>query len=115
MRPRSQSGSARTPEVEMQRYLGRIWKQLRASIADSQRTIWRETWVPSQKHPASLGPRDSPPPPGGGPGGRGEPGAGGAFLGGGVVGAGSAGSPPAAAEALFQPDDRRTEVHLRQV
>ena len=38
----------------MQIRCGCIWKQLIASIADSQRTISREPWAPIQKYPKSL-------------------------------------------------------------
>ena len=38
----------------MQIRCGYIWKQLRASIADSQRTISREPWIPIQKYPKSF-------------------------------------------------------------
>ena len=38
----------------MQIRCGCIWKQLRASIADSQRTISREPRAPIQKYPRSL-------------------------------------------------------------
>jgi hypothetical protein len=49
IRPLSHLGLARTPAAEIQMQSGGSWKQLMASIADSQSTIMDAPWAPIQK------------------------------------------------------------------